>query len=72
MEARPYVVGIVSGETGRGWEGAGPGGRAVRNARAPTGLQWCGAYFLASAMFAAARYRRFTSGQLMLRMKASR
>jgi len=30
------------------------------------------AYFLASAMFAAARYRLFTSGQLMLRMNASR
>lgn len=54
-DGRLYLVEIAERE----WEGklrsAGRGGRVVRNARAPTGLQCGGAYFLASAMFTAAR-----------------
>jgi len=33
----------------------------VQDARAPAGLQWSSAYFLAIAIWVAAVYRRFTS-----------
>jgi len=50
----------------------GPAGASCGMHERPPACNGAGAYFLASAMFAAARYRRFTSGQLMLRMNASR
>ena len=50
----------------------GPAGASCGMHGRPPACNGAGAYFLANAMFAAARYRRFTSGQLMLRMNASR
>jgi len=50
-----YVLGIVGGGAAIAGGASGRGRRTVRIARAPTGLQWRGAYFLARAMFAAAR-----------------
>jgi hypothetical protein len=50
-----YVLGIAGGGTAIAGGASGRGGRTVRIARAPTGLQRRGAYFLARAMFAAAR-----------------
>ena len=50
-----YVLGIVERGAAIVRGASGRGGRAMRIARAPTGLQWRGAYFLARAMFTAAR-----------------
>src|SRR5690349_17429386 len=56
-----YVVGITRSEGAGAGEDAWSGGRVVRNARAPTGLQWGG---LLTSWPAPCSTRRGTGGSL--------